>query len=535
MRRAATTFMVIILFFNVTSAVEKDLKPEIKHVMLYPDRALVTSEAQISLQTGETILALKGLSPYIMRQTIQVSGEGGFTIMGVTHSNNFLNTTGDSPEVKQLRARIEELALKSEDEKTAIEVLRERESFLTANRIVTGKDAALTAEQYKALLELYSSNIEQVRINILRRTRLIRDYEKQLVDLNNQLNQTMGRERLPSGEIYVTVTSARAINGKITVAYVVTNAGWHPTYDVRVDGVDKPVTLVYTANVYQSTGNDWRGVRLSFTNAAPAESGIIPVLNPWYLNFWQPQPLPVESLRLRGAASKPQAKISVADEAVFSMAEEAVAPEVMVTAGTTTVSFDVMVPSDIASDGQMKTIEIGRTTTTASFAWESVPKLDARVFLAGRIEKWEDLNIIGGQANIYFENTFVGTSYLSPAQFGDTMRISLGSDKGITVKRVRQTELTSRRLIGANRIDTRSFMITVRNNKKEKVTVRIHDQIPVSSNSEITVEATQLSGGNLNGVTGMVIWEFTLEPQQAREIVLTYTVKYPKDKEIILE
>ena len=90
-------------------------------------------------------------------------------------------------------------------------------------------------------------------------------------------------------------------------------------------------------------------------------------------------------------------------------------------------------------------------------------------------------------------------------------------------------------MIGSNKVDTRSFKITVRNGKKEPVTIRLNDQIPVSSNSEITIEATQLSGGRLDAVTGMVIWEFSLDSQQTKEYILTYTAKYPKDKIIILE
>lgn len=534
----ASVVLLAITAASGYSATEKEVKSEIRQVTLYPDRAQVSSEATISLQTGETILQLKGLSPYIIRSTIQVSGEGGFTIMGVAHSNNYLAITGDSPEVAEIKQKLEALALKSEDEKTAIEILRERENFLVANRMVTGKDATMTAEQYKAMLELYSTNIDQIRTTILKKTRLMRDYEKQMQDLNNQLNQSMGKTRLPSGEISVTVSSARAVTGKLMLSYVVTNAGWVPSYDVRVDDINKPLTLVYTANVYQSTGNDWKGVKLSFTNATPSESGVMPVLNPWYLNYYVPRPVLNDAARLRGvASSRPEMKAAELEEVVSMDYSElaAIAPPVTVSEGATTISFDVNIPTDISSDGQMKTIEIGRTTTEASFAYESVPKLDPRAFLTGRIEKWEDLNIIGGNANLYFENTFVGQSYLSPAQFGDTMKISLGSDKSITIKRERQTELTSKRLIGSNRVDTRSFKITVRNNKKEAVNIRITDQVPLSANSEITVEATQLTGGRHNPVTGIVVWEFSLDPQQTREVVLTYTVKYPKDREIILE
>ncbi|HSL86442.1 MAG TPA: DUF4140 domain-containing protein, partial [Bacteroidales bacterium] len=88
-------------------AAEKEIKGEITHVTLYPDRAQVTSEAAVSLQPGINVLVMKGLSPYIIRSTIQVGGEGSFTIMGISHSNNFLEITGDSPEVKEIKARIE--------------------------------------------------------------------------------------------------------------------------------------------------------------------------------------------------------------------------------------------------------------------------------------------------------------------------------------------------------------------------------------------------------------------------------------------
>jgi uncharacterized protein (TIGR02231 family) len=531
-----------ILFTAVSAgtmgAVEKEIKGEIKHVTLYPDRAQVTGDAPISLQSGETVLMLRGLSPYIVKSTIQISGEGNFTIMGIAHSNNFLSTITDSPEVKELKAKIEALTLKIGDERNAIAILGEKENFLTANRIITGKETALTAEQYRAMLELYTTNIEQIRTTTLKKVRLISDYEKELADLNNQLNQISGKRRMPTGEIAVTVSAARAVTGKLNISYIVTNAGWTPSYDIRVEDINKPLTLVYLANIVQSTGNDWKGVKLSFTNANPSESGVIPVLNVWYLNYLQVRPMVAPStIRLRGTnALAPEMKkeAAVMDEEVFAMIDAA-APAVTISTGTTTFSFDVEVPSDVMSDGQMKTMEIGRTSTPASFAYESVPKLDPKAFLTGKLDKWEELNIIGGEANLYFENTFVGNSYLSPAQYGDTMKVSLGSDKGITVKRERQTELTSRRLIGSNRVDTRSFKITVRNTKGNAVTMKLTDQIPVSSNSEITVEGTELSGGKLNSTTGLVTWDFTLAPQQSREIVLTYTVRYPKDKEIILE
>ncbi len=53
-----------------------------------------------------------------------------------------------------------------------------------------------------------------------------------------------------------------------------------------------------------------------------------------------------------------------------------------------------------------------------------------------------------------------------------------------------------------------SFLISVRNNKSQAADVKLRDQIPLSQNSDITVEATELTGGILNRVTGEIVWDF---------------------------
>jgi len=45
----------------------------------------------------------------------------------------------------------------------------------------------------------------------------------------------------------------------------------------------------------------------------------------------------------------------------------------------------------------------------------------------------------------------------------------------------------------------------------------------------------ELTGGKLNTQTGEVKWDLEIKPQETKQIVLTYSVKYPKDKTIILE
>ena len=117
------SFVLILVLLNVYCLMadsEKEIKAGIKHVTVYPDRAQITHEAAIELPAGATTLRLGGLSPYIDAQSIQVKGYGDFIIMSVNQQNNYLQNLEDLPEVKAIRAQIEALQLKVEDEKAAI-------------------------------------------------------------------------------------------------------------------------------------------------------------------------------------------------------------------------------------------------------------------------------------------------------------------------------------------------------------------------------------------------------------------------------
>jgi uncharacterized protein (TIGR02231 family) len=227
--------------------------------------------------------------------------------------------------------------------------------------------------------------------------------------------------------------------------------------------------------------------------------------------------------------------MAVSDKkAEFNEAEAATVP-VEKNVGETTVSFDVTTPYTIASDGKVQTIEIQRTSTPAAYSYLTVPKLSPLAYLTGNITDWAKQSLISGEATLYFENTFVGKSYLNVNQLKDTLSISLGTDNSILVKREKRQDFTSRKLIGQNKTEIWSFLTTVRNNKSTPVRITVKDQVPVSSNSTIEVEASELSGGRYNRQTGEVVWDLEIKPQETRELILTYSVKYPKDKTVVLE
>jgi len=533
-RLIITIVITAVSLLYLSAQTEKEIKAPIRHVTVYPDRAQLSHEGSVEIPAGMTLLKLGGLSPFIDAQSIQVKGYGAFTILSVNHQNNYLENLEELPEIKTIRNQIEIFQLKVEDEKAAISVLKEKEAFLVANRGILVKETTFSVEQLKNVMDLYTNNMDQVTTTILKKNRLIKDYEKQIAALQKQISDRIGKNQLPSGEISVSVSADKAITGKVTFAYVVGNAGWYPTYDIRVDDILKPVNIFYKANVYQNTGTTWKDVKLSFSNATPWVAGTVPVLYPWFIDFFTPVP----SIRIRGVnETKSSAPMVMEMAKVADAVKEEEANYVMVErqVGETTVSFDVAVPYTIESDGKYQTIEIQRTTTPAEYKYVAVPKLSQYAYLTGNITNWAEQSLQSGEATLYFENTYVGKSDLNVNQMTDTLVLSLGTDNSILVKREKRQDFTSKRVIGTNKTETYSFLITVRNNKPSQIKLMLKDQIPVSSNSGITVEAAELTGGRHNQQTGEIRWDLEIKPQETKQVILTYSVKYPKDKTVILE
>ena len=228
-------------------------------------------------------------------------------------------------------------------------------------------------------------------------------------------------------------------------------------------------------------------------------------------------------------------EMAVSDKKMEVEAMEAAPIAVEKQIGETTITFDIAIPYSIPSDGKIQTVEIQRLTAPADYKYVTLPKLSQLAYLTANITDWAKLSLQSGEATLYFENSFVGKSYLNVNQLTDTLTISLGTDNSILVKREKRKDFTSKKVIGSNKTETYSFLLTVRNNKQ--ILLKSHLMIRFLFHQTVgyTVEPIELSGGKHNTQTGEIKWDLEIKPQETKQIVLTYSVKYPKDKTVILE
>jgi len=210
-------------------------------------------------------------------------------------------------------------------------------------------------------------------------------------------------------------------------------------------------------------------------------------------------------------------------------------PEVTKKERSTTVEFEIDSPYNIPSDGKQHTVQMKDYKLPAYYEYYCAPKIDPDAFLTAQVTGWEEFNLLSGEANLFFEGTFLGKSMLDVQVVKDTLDISLGRDRGIVVERKKQKDYQKKQFIGGKKTDYRSWDIEIRNKKKQSVNIVIEDQYPIPTNSDIEVDRKSHDGAELDKDTAILRWKLNLGKNETKKVNFKYTVKYPKRKSVILD
>jgi len=201
----------------------------------------------------------------------------------------------------------------------------------------------------------------------------------------------------------------------------------------------------------------------------------------------------------------------------------------------TNVEFEIKTPYTVKSDNKNYSVDMAVYELPASYQYFCIPKINEDAFLMANVNNWEKYQLLEGEANIFFEGTFVGKTLLDIQNASDTLQISMGSDKNVSVKREKLKDFTTRQFIGSKKEEARAWKTMIKNNKNQAIDMIVLDQVPVSQLEEIEVEIQKMNGAKLNKDKGEIKWEFSLEPTKKKELELRYSVKYPKSRRLVIE
>ena len=201
------------------------------------------------------------------------------------------------------------------------------------------------------------------------------------------------------------------------------------------------------------------------------------------------------------------------------------------------MEYKIDLPYTIPGNGKEQIINLKDYNLSPEYKFYAAPKLDQNAFLVADFKDWEKLNILSGLANITYDGTYVGQTYLNTSQTNNVMSVTLGSDKRISVKREKLIDFSQVKILGSDTKVTLAYKITVKNNQNKAVKFTLKEQYPISSQKEIKVELldkeTTKPTYNKEDI-GVVTWDFDLAAGESREFRIAYSVKYPKDKKINL-
>ena len=533
MKTVFTSFILLATLrsFAVLGTEEKPVKSIVEEVTVYLSGAEIHRSGNTTLNPGTSYLVFENLSPYIDKNSIQVTGKGKFTILSVVHRINYLNEKEKPLEIKVLEDSLESLNMKLNFQTGLEGVYKNEESMILSNQSIGNKDVGVDAVDLEEVANFFRRRLTDIQQKRMDAQALKKKLSEDIVKINKQLQEMNSIRNKSTGEIVVGVSVKEKTPAIFNINYFVGNAGWAPFYDLRAEDVKNPVELNYRAKVFQSTGVNWDNVKITLSTLNPTRSGTKPVMYPWTLQLSLPAPVYRDAMQTKAAygqkAAMPQA---MAMEVQEMDKAETTADFTTVSQNQLSAEFKIGIPYTIPSDGQKHDVTIGNHSLPVTFIHFSVPKLDKDAFLLAKVTGWEDYKILSGEANIYFGGTYVGKSFINTKTTNDTLDFSFGRDNSVVITREKIKDFTNKKWIGTNKKETFAFEISVRNTNQNPVEITIEDQVPISPGKEIEVELDESSSAEYNAESGKLLWTMPLRSGETKKVRLIYSVKYPKDK-----
>ncbi len=526
--------------------------------------AELTHQSKIKVDAGTKIIVIDQLSTNVDINSLQISCPEDVALLS-HHYNLF--TPVIPPIVKSREAeRLEDSIILVQKDISRINNLIgiEQEILLqTGNLIVstisTSGNKTITSDEVLKLVEYYNNKIEKNKVNIFNYQQNIAAHNKRIDDIRKRIaliSAVVPVKLRSRGQVILQVMCKTAQEIPISLSYYTSYAGWTAIYDIRVNSKTNKVKMVYKATLTQTTGIDWKKTKLTLSTGTPNFGVVAPVLTPWYLQLYVPGLY--TDLQKRAAAGNANRNIIQSIKDDKSMAEEIVVTALGQTRqqkaigysettidpstlqqyttlneGQLNTNFEIDLPYDIASDGQLHSVTIKDQEIACILKNYAVPRMDKDAYLLAEVADWQNLDLLPGDANIIMDDTYIGKSTIDPNTTADTLNLSLGRDKRIAVKRSLVKELSSLKTTGKESKQVFTYEVTVKNNKLTDINLLLKDQYPLSTIKEVEVKLDESGEAMVNPETGVLSWKIELKPGESKKVRFTYTVKYPKDKKII--
>jgi len=523
--------------------------------------AEMTHASKVTVGTNTRIIVISQLSTSIDANSLQISVPEDVALMSQRYAV-FYPTPPPVVKLKEVERLEDSINLLQKDISRLDNLIVIDQEILTKTGLLiestvnNSGNKTITSDELLKLLEYYNGKIEKSKTNIYNNKQTIAQLNMKIADIRkriNLINAVTPVKQKPYGQVFLQVMCKRAGEIPVELSYYTNNAGWTAMYDVRVNSKTNKVKLVYKASLTQTTGIDWKKTKLTLSTGTPNFGVTAPVLTPWYLQLYVPGLYSdLQRRAMQGNAARniiqsygddeKLAEVVVTDAAgqykVKTQKDQTIDPSTLdqyttLNSGQLNINYEIDLPYDIASDGQLNSINIKEQQIDCVLKNYAVPRVDKEAYLLAEVADWQNLDLLPGDANIIMDDTYLGKSSIDPNTTADTLNLSLGRDKRVAVKRSLVKEQSSLKTSGKDAKQVFTYEILVKNNKVSDVNLSLKDQFPLSTIKEVEVKLEDDGAAMVNTETGVLTWKIDLKPGESKKVRFSYSVKYPKDKKIV--
>ena len=540
-------------------AADIDVSSHIDAVTVYPDGAMVTRLAEVSLPQGASTLLIKGLPSVLDPASLRVEATADGTLaIGAVETRL---VPGEAKPVvdAELEAKISGLREESEKVAARIDALdTKRNSVIHYGAADPGKlaggksvDPALWKSAWDAVGDALLQVNEELRVARARKAELAAE-----IATLERARPAQPRPGSPKHDVAIAVETNGELKASLSLVYRVSQAAWTPRYDAKLDTGTKDkkpsLELVRRAEISQRTGEDWRDAKLAVSTVRTQGGTAAPEVTPLIVSF---NDAVVEGA-FGGAAQRasvtpkaaPAASVpapmgvpGVSDAAKLESPVPVLAKPVLATldAGPFQASFAVPGRVNVPRDGSSKTFALSTATIAPDLIARVAPALDQTAYLDVSFVQNEEAPLLPGEVAVQRDGVFVGKGRFPLVAPGDKATLGVGADDRIKVSRVpvRQKD-TEPGWIGSSRAQLSDFKTSVKNLHDSPIQVSVTDRLPVSDSNQIQVEAlssnTPATEKTVADKRGVQAWSFALAPNENKDIRFGWRLKWPFDRDILM-
>lgn len=543
------------------AAAELTIKPNVDAVTVFPNGAMITELADVSLPVGVTTLVIENFPNFIDIDTLRAAGQfsGVVTVQSINHRE----TTHDisTPEIDELQKKLDAL----EDERGEMEdakgsaqaQLELVEEFAKqaprgfTEALAKGADALA---EWQTALDAIQSGQTTSRRTIRKLANAIEDLDNRQSDLEEQLSEL--QQLLSPRSVLVDVNAQSAVTGTLEIRYQTSQASWSAGYDAFLDtgsGESAKLDLVQLASVAQGTERKWEDVQLTLSTTQPARGTSAPLLGTLQVfeqrlsreRYSETQKVSAQS-DLNDRMQSPSAPVpagsrrNVAGNVLVQsrvIAEPVNQQTAAVDLGRFKANFVIPGRVSISGDGATKRLTLARHSVSPELLAVSVPSAQEVAFLHAQIKNETGSPLLGGVLSAYRDGTYVGRTHFDAMAISEERSLGFGPDDKIVISYVTEDrQFAEQGIISTEKTDTRRYVTKVTNNHDQAIRIRVVDRQPFSENETIRVErlssSTSPSEENVKDQRGILAWSFKYGPGESKDIHFDYRLTWPAEKNV---